>query len=150
MKKSRIKEIIKKMEEEKMLNKKEEVKTGKTKVEKKVKKEAKKKEKKFKKLKNLVSSELFGSRLVNDPTRESLIEGITKAVGVHKTLNEREKESLKNRESFYYDELFSEFKELVKNHNDKLAFNADKLIQKISKLEKELKEKTEESEKVSH
>ena len=122
----------------------------KTKSEKKFKKDSKKKEKKFNKLKKLVASELFGSRLVNDPIRESLIDGITKSVGVHKTLSERDKEKMKNNESFYYDDLFSEFKTLVRSHNDKLGFDAEKLTQKISKLEKELKEKTVESEKVTH
>lgn len=126
-----------------------EEKKSKTKIEKKVKKEAKKKEKKFKKLKKLVASELFSSRIKNDPIRESLIDGITKSVGVHKTLSERDKEKLRNSESFYYDDLFTEFKSLIKKHNDNLGFNADALMLKVRSLEKELKEKTELSEKAA-
>lgn len=70
---------------------------------------------------------------------EKIIDGLTKSVKVNKAVLQRDKESHKSWQEEYFQRIYTEFKELVKKHNEILGFETEKLITKIDDLELQVK-----------
>ncbi len=74
----------------------------------------------------------------DDGSRKKVIDTITKSVILNKTMMERDGEQLKKWQESYYNEMFTEFKEIIRKHNEAMNFKLQDLTDKISSKRKEL------------
>lgn len=68
-----------------------------------------------------------------------LIHAIADSAKLNKALIKKDNDVIKKWQTTYYQELFSEFKNLVEKHNEIYRHKADKLIMEIDKKKMELK-----------
>jgi hypothetical protein len=68
-----------------------------------------------------------------------IVESIIDSVKVNKTMIKRDKDAQKAWQEEYFQKLFTEFKELVKKHNEAIGFETDKLIAKIDGLKEQVR-----------
>ena len=67
---------------------------------------------------------------------KDFIHSIAKSVKVNKTLLEKDKKVIEEwYENFYHQELFSKFKKLIDEHNEKIKFNVDDMSNRIRELQ---------------
>lgn len=70
---------------------------------------------------------------------KNIIRAIADSVHLNKALVKRDKRAIEKWQQTYYQELFNEFKNLVRKHNDVFQFKADDLMNKIESRKLELK-----------
>jgi prephenate dehydrogenase len=116
------------------------------KIDKKTKKEDKKNRK-------LVKDAFRGVDMNGKKTNEvriskHLIHAIAESAKLNKALIKKDKDVIKKWQATYYQELFTEFKNLVEKHNKIYQHKADKLIMEIDNKKSELRRLKEEIRKI--
>jgi lipopolysaccharide biosynthesis protein len=107
---------------------------------KKVEKEKKKNKKVLKNVKKALNYKRKGEEKGRFPTiSKKMIHAIADSVNLNKAIVEKDNEKIKEWQHTYYQELFSEFRELVRKHNEIYNFMADELQAKIERKKNELK-----------
>jgi hypothetical protein len=68
-----------------------------------------------------------------------MVEGLVKSVLVNRAVLKRDKKLNKKWANDYYQELFSKFRKLVEDHNERYQFKANELLNKVNERETKLK-----------
>jgi hypothetical protein len=106
----------------------------------------KKKEKKEKKkIRSIIKNEFPGIQ-----KNRNIMEFLVDSSFINKKVMKRDKKNLETSQAPYYENLFNEFKNLVKKENSALQFKADELNLAISGLKAELKELEEKKAEKQH